>query len=393
MIAKRDCSCFSACTKFILTMGLFTPRFLKDARFLSEAATKTLHHHRDLLRQDQIATLQGRIASLDAGIAARDQTAINGLTRDLDVAFSNVIPVKAHAAWAENIEAIVVAVALAIGFQAYFLKPFKIPTGSMQPTLYGMTGHPSKDPLPGPLSRALDFTRLGRTHLDVRASAREQVLAVNERPPLLNFFTFTDVVTSAGRHRIFAPKDVLVRDFGILPGRIYESGESIVHGYIQAGDQVFVDRMTYQFRSPALSNVFVFRTTGIRRIEMNLDPALGSQFYIKRLAGLSGETLRIDPPRLFIDDSPAQEAPFRRVMSCKDGYRGYSNGSDFGPTFPYLGSPKESFTVPSHSYFALGDNSYNSSDSRYWGIVPERNVIGRGFFVYWPFSDRWGFIR
>jgi len=41
----------------------------------------------------------------------------------------------------------------------------------------------------------------------------------------------------------------------------------------------------------------------------------------------------------------------------------------------------------------MGDNSYNSSDSRYWGIVPERNVIGRGYFVYWPFSERWGFIR
>jgi signal peptidase I len=393
VIAKRDCSCFSPCSDFILTMGLFTPRYLKDARFLSEAASKTLHHHRDLLREDQISGLQGQIAALNAGIASRDEAAISRLTRDLEVAFSGMIPAKAHAAWAENIEAIVVAVALAIGFQAYFLKPFKIPTGSMQPTLYGMTGHPSEDPLPGPLLRAVDFVRLGRTHLDDRAKVKEQVLAVNERPPLLNFFTFTDVVTTAGRHRIFAPKDVLMRDFGILPGRVYDADEPIVHGYVQAGDQVFVDRMTYQFRNPALSDVFVFRTTGIRRIEMNLDPALGSQFYIKRLAGLPEETLTIDPPRLFIDGSVAEAPPFKRVMSCKEGYRGYSNGSDFGPNFPYLGSPKESFTVPSHAYFALGDNSYNSSDSRYWGIVPEGNVIGRGFFVYWPFSDRWGFIR
>ena len=69
---------------------------------------------------------------------------------------------------------------------------------------------------------------------------------------------------------------------------------------------------------------------------------------------------------------------------------GYSN-----PGFPaqYLTTPTERFTVPPHSYFALGDNSYNSSDSRYWGIVPEKNVIGRGFVVYWPFSSRWGFIR
>jgi signal peptidase I len=49
--------------------------------------------------------------------------------------------------------------------------------------------------------------------------------------------------------------------------------------------------------------------------------------------------------------------------------------------------------VPPRSYFALGDNSYHSRDSRDWGIVPEVNVAGRGLFVYWPFSERWGLIR
>ena len=373
-------------------MGLFTPRYLKDARLLSEGASKTLHHHRDLLSERDISRLQGLVFSLNAAIRGNRRDDIGDLTRDLEVGFSAMIPARPHATWAENIEAIVVAVALAIGFQAYFLKPFKIPTGSMQPTLYGMTGHPSASPLPDPLTRALDFVRLGRSHLDLKAEGREQVLGLNEKTSL-NFFTFTEVITSQGRHMVFSPRDVLMRDFGVRPGRTYEAGEPIVHGYVQAGDQVFVDRMTYQFRPPGRSNVFVFRTTGIRRIEMNLDPALGSQFYIKRLAGLPGDTLRIDPPRLFIDGALATPPPFQRVMSCWNGYRGYSNRSDDGPPFPYLGSPEETFAVPARTYFALGDNSYNSSDSRYWGIVPDHNVIGRGFFVYWPFSERWGFIR
>lgn len=61
--------------------------------------------------------------------------------------------------------------------------------------------------------------------------------------------------------------------------------------------------------------------------------------------------------------------------------------------FSYLSSPEDTFNVPSSTYFALGDNSYNSSDSRDWGIVPEENVVGRAAFVLWPFSSRWGWIH
>jgi len=383
-------------------MGLFTPRYLKQSRDLLEAASRMLHHQRDLLSDQQILSLQGSLATLRDSIRQKDREAIQNASRRLEERFSQVIPAKPHMAWKENIEAIVVAVAIAVGVQAYFLKPFKIPTGSMQPTLYGMTGHPTTIPTPSPLVRAVDFIQLGRTHLDLTATQHEQVLELRERT-ILNFFTFTDVVTTAGIHTIFAPMATLRDGFGVTPpytdregmshqGRVYEAGESIVHGYVQAGDQVFVDRMTYQFKNPQRSNVFVFTTAGIQRIEMGLDPHLGSEFYIKRLAGVPGDTLRIDSPQLYLNGSLATQAPFQRVMSCENGYQGYSNPNpNYGAI--YLTTPDETFTVPSRAYFALGDNSYNSSDSRYWGIVPERNVIGRGFFVYWPFSERWGFIH
>ena len=374
-------------------MGFLAPSHLKRARALLEAASKLHHLHRDLLSAGDRTKVEGALKDLREAVKSGDRQRIATASELVELRFPQILPQPSHPVLAENIEAILVAVVLAVGFQAYFLKPFKIPTGSMQPTLYGMTGHPTTDPLPGPLARTADFVRLGRSHFDLKAARREQVLGLNERT-LLNFFTFTDVVTSEGRHTLFAPRDVVIRDFGVRPGRVYEAGEPIAHGYVQAGDQVFVDRMTYQFRNPGRGNVFVFRTTGIRRIEMTLDPALGSQFYIKRLAGLPGDTLRIAPPELYVNGSPAEGSPFVRVMSCKDGYRGYSNRSDGGGApFPYLGSPEETFSVPARSYFALGDNSYNSSDSRYWGVVPELNVIGRGFFVYWPFSSRWGFIR
>jgi|GEM_PF-702124 len=295
-------------------MGFFTPHYLKEARNLIEGASKTLHHYRDILRMDQCRTLEQGIAELREAVSFKDRPGIEKFSTALETSFSSIIPANPHAAWTENVEAIIVAVALAVGFQAYFLKPFKIPTGSMQPTLYGMTGHPTSEQNPPPLARIIDFVQLGRTHLDLKASRQEEILDLQEQTKL-NFFTFTDVTTTAGTHKIFAPRDVLARDFGIRPGRVYEAGDSIVHGYVQAGDQVFVDRMTYQFQNPKSSDVFVFTTKGIRKIEMGIDPALGSQFYIKRLAGVPGMTLRIDSPNLFLNEVLAASPQFQRVMT------------------------------------------------------------------------------
>ena len=75
-------------------------------------------------------------------------------------------------------------------------------------------------------------------------------------------------------------------------------------------------------------------------------------------------------------------------MTLQHGYRGYSN-----TVGPRLVSPEDTFTVPADGYFALGDNSFNSRDSRAFGIVPAGNVVGRGLFVYWPFTRHWGPIN
>ena len=74
-------------------------------------------------------------------------------------------------------------------------------------------------------------------------------------------------------------------------------------------------------------------------------------------------------------------------MGATNGYRGYAPGRD------YLADPEKPFAVPEQHYFAMGDNSFNSFDSRYWGPVPDENLVGRGLFVYWPFNSHWGLIR
>ncbi|HEV2994521.1 MAG TPA: signal peptidase I, partial [Chthoniobacterales bacterium] len=144
-------------------------------------------------------------------------------------------------------------------------------------------------------------------------------------------------------------------------------------------------KFTYNFVKPHRGDVFVFRTDHIPGIPGDIDT--GQPFYIKRLAGLPGDTLRINPPKLYINGKEARGRGFERVMAAGNGYRGYSSGRD------YLAQPDRSFTVPAHSYFAMGDNSYNSYDSRYWGPVPEENLVGRGLLVYWPFIPHFGLIR
>lgn len=370
----------------------FTPHYLQQARELRLAARKLFHYHCDLWSKEQQILAKTALAEFDLALKKKEKPLILATQEKVETLFKDLIPERPHRVLAENIEAIVIAVVLALGIQAYFLKPFKIPTGSMQPTLYGMTGVSETTPPPLLPMRLINFIRLGRSYLNTVADREEEVLSLKEKT-FLNFFTFTTITTNQGSHTLFAPQDVLMRDFEIRPGRVYAAGEPIVHGYIQAGDQIFCDRFTYAFRPPQAADVFVFITTGIQRIEMTLPPEASSQYYVKRLAGLPGQTLRITPPQLFIDGEVASLPPFQRVMAACEGYRGYSNRCDFGPLPLYLNSPIDEFTVPPQSYFALGDNSFNSSDSRYWGVVPEHNVVGRALFVYWPFSARWGFIH
>jgi signal peptidase I len=271
--------------------------------------------------------------------------------------------------------------------RAYFLQPFKIPTGSMQPTLYGIVGTRTDTPPPNVLVRAFQMVWLGRHHIDLKAKSDDVIQDITEKT-YLNFFTFTTIVGGRDRYTLFAPRDTLVQYFGLRPGVRLRAGEAIARGYIDTGDQVFVDKMSYNFAIPARGNVFVFKTTGIKSIQDGLPPDVESQHYIKRLAGVPGDVLRIAQPNLFINGAEPKEGVFRRVMSLKNGYRGYSNTVP-----PFLFSPEDTFTVPPKSYFALGDNSFHSKDSRDFGRVPEQNVAGRGFFVYWPFSSRWGLIR
>jgi signal peptidase I len=368
--------------------SFFQPRYVKEGQIILKNAHKLLHYKRDLLSESSVADFTALTDNLQQALHEHDEKAAKEIIQKLEAQWSLHLPPAKEAWWRENCEVFLVAIIIAIGVRTYFIQPFTIPTGSMQPTLYGIIGTKTDEPAPNLLVRLLHAGLYGRSYVDVVAEADEAVRELVEHKWLF-FFAVTDIYCTNHTYRAPVPKEALMRYFHVDFTRQYQKGEVIARGYVNTGDHVFVDKFTYHFCPPNRGDVFVFSTKDIRGLEAHHNPAEGSQFYIKRLAGLPGDTLRIDPPQLFVNGALPTRLGFQRVMSRQDGYDGYHSG----PSNGLLNAPDNELHVPPKSYVALGDNSGNSLDSRYWGFVPERNIMGRALFVYWPFAGHWGLIR
>jgi signal peptidase I len=363
---------------------MFTSRQVKHSRLLLRHTRKYLRYKRDKLSDADREQIVAEMQTLREALRSKDRETIHSAAETLDKTLHTLTPVTWESHWRENCEVILVAIVIAVGIRSYFLQPFKIPTGSMQPTLNGIIGHPSTEPSPNIVRQIVEFVLLGRNYINVISREDDQIFEIVPKK-IAFFFTFSRLVCKRQNFLVYASPDTLRQDFNVFPNRLVHRGEVIARGAIDTGDQVFVDKCSYNFVKPHNGDVFVFRTNGIPAIRE--DPIAGPPFYIKRLAGLPGDTLRIDPPFLYINGKKAEGYGFERVMSARPPYRGYAPGHE------YLSKPDLTYTVPRDGYFAMGDNSYNSFDSRYWGPVPVENLVGRGLFVYWPFFPHWGLIR
>jgi signal peptidase I len=398
-------------------MFFLTPRHVKHGKQFVKDARKLLAYKRDVWSEATVADVETHIKALEGSVREGDEKLIEDAAGKLDKLIGKHVSTPADAWLRENVEVFLVAIVVALGVRTYFLQPFTIPTGSMQPTLNGIIFHETKESPPNFLVRFVQGAVFGRNYVDFVAQEREQLVGgheiksplpfVSKVPGFGGFFSRTEIATeslTSGRRRTYVIQeayDPTVKNQFLMQSqsKVFEPGEPIIRGYFDAGDHVFVDKVSYHFRKPKRGETFVFTTKGIPLL-----PSNPSTFYIKRLAGVPSDELQIRAPHLFINGELANEPGFARVMSGtpanpNNGYMGYGNHFDQRrwdqPADPFrkpihLGSPDETFKVPPKEYFALGDNSYNSFDSRGWGTVPEKNIMGRALIVYWPFWPHFG---
>jgi len=146
---------------------VLTPRYVQDSETLIKAAKRILNYRKDVTAADQLEEARVGIARVRSAIKQRSAPAVKEAEKPLVEVLTKIDPPRSNSWIRDNVELIVVVVAIALGLRAYYLQPFKIPTGSMQPTLSGIIAKKINDPAPNILVQAFQFVTLGRTYADV----------------------------------------------------------------------------------------------------------------------------------------------------------------------------------------------------------------------------------
>lgn len=189
----------------------------------------------------------------------------------------------------------------------------------------------------------------------------------------------------------------LLRSFLVEPFRI-PSGSMLPS--LLVGDFILVNKFTYGVRLPILNKKIVSLNEPQRGDVMVFRfPDNPSDNYIKRVVGLPGDRIGYRDKQLFINGKAMRREPALSTSDAGDRFMGakqYVEDLD-GAKHAILLSPNVQqepmeFVVPTGQYFVMGDNRDHSNDSRYWGTVPDENVVGKAFLVWfsWDHSGSGG---
>jgi signal peptidase I len=394
---------------------------VRQATAMRHHVGKTVAAQSDVLSPTALAAMRAALTKLEEAIRLGEaKPSLVEAMGNLENEAAKWLKPYPNAYWRENVEVFLVALAVAMAIRTFFLQPFKIPTGSMQPTLYGITHQnllgESGVTFPNRLARFWDYWIHGTSYFHVVAPEDGNLRAVKPPIKLLLFNLKQDYLFNGTWHSVWFPVDDLFyragltsRDGSQMAGQFFQRNQDMIKLKVTAGDHLFVNRLAYNFVHPKRGDIVVFHTRGMEK--------LGDQntYYIKRLVGLGGETLKLQPEydlklnvrtgesitvpvgRLMIDGAQlsASTPNFENIYSFSSPPMGtkvleYSENNYYGHALLEGLSVGQSHFVPPGSYYVLGDNTMNSSDSRYWGDFTREHVIGKSSLVYWPISRRFG---
>jgi signal peptidase I len=150
----------------------------------------------------------------------------------------------------------------------------------------------------------------------------------------------------------------------VIPVRLFVAKPFIVSGAsmeptFDNGQYLIVDELSYRLQAPQRGEVVIFRY-----------PRDPSQYFIKRIIGLPGETVSIQHSDITVTTIDGKKLPLTESYLVHRG-----NGADM------------TVTLEKDQYFVMGDNRPESSDSRVWGILPKDNIVGRAFLRLLPVSS------
>lgn len=224
----------------------------------------------------------------------------------------------------EWVDALVIAYILAMFIRTFVGELFRIPTGSMSPTLIGDR------------VAIFDYDDDG-----------DDDLVLSKGPTRIHVF--------------YKEGDHYIRD-EVINGPPLHKINRLKRKFHKRNDMIAVCKFAYWFSPPRVGDIVVFKVPKII-----WDPA--RPIYIKRAVGQPGDNIAIHNGSLFVNgEKITSPEPFKYIR-----YQRQCEGILFRPT-----------TIPPGQIYVFGDNSKNSRDSRVWGSVPLENLKGKAFFSYWP---------
>jgi signal peptidase I len=384
----------------------FLSRTVRHAVDVSRQVRRLVRAQRDLLTPTEIARIQDANEQLNQAIRSGGDT--EALTRALahveETANHHLKPYP-HARWREHVEVLLVTGVVVLALRTFFFQPMAIPSGSAQPTLYGIVSENLKhhaEAIPRGPRRLLHSLWYGIRYYHLTAREAGELTRIEPPQRILPFVRKQILHVGRQRYTLWFPPDQLAVHANLRPGQRFAAGEDILRIKVKSGDHLFVNRAIYNFRHPNRGEIIVFASYGLPGL-------MPDTHYIKRLIAFGGERVRIGDDRHVVINGErldASDPGFENVYGFdprkpprSSHYSGHVNGATAVlhghaelahrhlSNFP---NEDATYTVRPNHYLVFGDNTLDSMDSRAWGDIPRDRVIGRSSFVFWPISDRFG---